>query len=186
MVRQSIFLERGLTLSTRIDFTPLDTATYTQLVQRFNATTHPETRLRYQIILLAHQDYSNAQIASVVLRSRDTVERVLNRFRIGGLDAVPYKKPGRAKSKVTPEWKAELERVIELDPHSVGVPSANWTTQLLAEHLRQRTGLTLSQATVGRHLHQAGFVCKRPTWTLKHKAKEQADYLGNACGWKRS
>jgi len=173
-------------LPTRDDFAPLDTATYNQLTQRFNATTIPETRLRYQILLLAHQGCTNAQIAPVVLRSRDTVERVLKRFREGGLDAVPYKKPGRAKPKVTPEWKAQLERVVELDPHAVGVPSANWTTGLLAEYLRHRTGLELSQATVGRHLHQAGFVCKRPTWTLKQKAKEQAGYLGNACGWKRS
>jgi transposase len=155
-------------------------------VRRFNTTPNPETRLRYQMLLLAHQGLSNAQIAPVVLRSRDTLERVLNRFRTGGLDAVPYKKPGRSKPKVTPAWKTELERVVELDPHSVGVASANWTTKLLAAYLQQQTGIAVSEDTVGRHLHQLGFVCKRPTWTLKPKAAQQEGYLGNACGWKRS
>jgi transposase len=164
----------------------LETATYNQLILRFNAATDPETRLRYQIVLLAHQGLTNAQIAPLVLRSRDIIERVLNRFRQGGLDAVPYKKPGRSEPKVTLTWKAELERVVELDPHTVGIPSANWTTQLLASYLYEQTGIKTGQETVRLYLHQSGFVCKRPTWTLKHKAQQQEGYLGNACGWKRS
>ena len=173
-------------MSTRDDFAPLETATYNDLVRRFNTAPDPETRLRYQIVLLAHQGYQNAQIAPVVLRSRDTVERVLKRFVTGGLDAVPYQKPGRPTPKVTPAWLAELERVVELDPHTLGVPSANWTTGLLAAYLQKQTGIGVSADTVGRHLHQKGFVCKRPTWTLKPKATQQEGYAGNACGWKRS
>jgi transposase len=172
-------------LSTRDDFAPLEPATYNELVQRFNTAPDPETRLRYQVLLLAHQGYPNVQIAAVVLRSRDTVERVLNRFRAGGLDAVPYKKSGRPTPKVTPAWKAELQRAVERDPHALGVQSANSTTALLAAYLQKQTGIAVSEDTVGRHLHQAGFVCKRPTWTLKPKAQEQEGYAGNACGWKR-
>ena len=136
------------------------------------------------MVLLAHQGRTVAEIAAIVFRSRDTVERVLNRFLHGGVAALPpHKAPGMAPT-VTPEWKAELLRVIDLDPHTVGVPSANWTTRLLAVYLATTTGITVTAETVRLYLRVAGYVCKRPTWTLKRKAEEQPGYVGNASGWR--
>jgi transposase len=159
---------------------PLTDDQLANLRQRYHATDDANLRLRYQIVLLAHQARSVAEIASIVLRSRDTVERVLKRFLAGGLDAVPRAYPPGMAPTVTPEWETELLRVIELDPHSVGVSSANWTTALLATYLTQATGIALSAETVRLRLHAHGYVCKRPTWTLKRKAEEQAGYVGNA------
>jgi transposase len=136
------------------------------------------------MVLLAHQGRSVAEIATIVFRSRDTVERVLKRFLRGGVTAIPPRKaPGMAPT-VTPEWKAELLRVIELDPHTVGVPSANWTTGLLTTYLAAKTHITVTAETVRLYLRAAGYVCKRPTWTLKRKAAEQPGYVGNASGWR--
>lgn len=39
---------------------------------------------------------------------------------------------------------------------------------------------SIAEITVRVHLHAHGYVCKRPTWTLKHKAEEQLGYVGNA------
>jgi transposase len=159
---------------------PLDAATRTAVERRYNATTDADTRLRYQIVLLAHQGHTVSQITRLVLRSHDMVLRVLKRFRAGGPDAVPRRyAPGRART-VTPEWEAELLRVIERDPHEVGVASANWTTSLLAEYLAHVTGIAVDQETVRLYLHAHDYVCKRPTWTLKRKAQEQEGYVGNA------
>lgn len=159
---------------------PLDAATLQELTRRFNDTAHPETRLRYQMVLLAQQGYSVSQISPIVLRSHDTVGRVLHRFLEHGLDAVPRRTaPGRER-QVTPAWEAELLRVIELDPRSVGVPSANWSTTLLAAYLTQQTGVLVGLETVRVYLHRHDYVCKRPTWTLKRKAEEQEGYEGNA------
>jgi len=72
--------------------------------------------------------------------------------------------------------------VIELDPHEVGVNSANWSTGLLAEYLGQHTGLQVTQETVRVYLHAHGCVCKSPTWTLRRKAEEQTGYVGKDCG----
>jgi transposase len=150
--------------------------------ERYEAAADAETRTRYQMVLLAQQGWSATAIAPLVVRSHDTVSRVLRRYRAGGLDAVPHRpRPGRAAT-VTPAWQEELLRVIELDPHDVGVPSANWTTGLLAEYLAKGTGVAVDAETVRHYLHRLGFVCKRPTWTVAHKAQEQADYLGNASG----
>jgi transposase len=68
------------------------------------------------MILLAQQEYKVPQIARMVLRSEDTVARVLKRFVAGGLDAVPRRSPPGRERRVTAAWEAELLRVIELDP----------------------------------------------------------------------
>ena len=113
----------------------LETAPLTELRQRYEKTPNVESRTRYQMILLAQQEYKVPQIARIVLRSEDTVARVLKRFIAEGLDAVPRRaSPGRER-RVTAAWEAELLRVIELDPHEVGQETANWTTELLAEYL---------------------------------------------------
>ena len=66
--------------------------------------------------------------------------------------------------------------------HRVGTTA----TRLLADYLATATGVAVGLETVRRALHAAGYVCKRPTWTLKRKAEEKAEYPGNAPGWRRS
>jgi transposase len=134
------------------------------------------------MLLLAQQDSKVPQIARIVLRREDTVARVLKRFLAGGLDAVPRRTPPGRERRVTAAWEAELLRVIEVDPPEVGVSSANWTTEWLAEDLGQHTGIQVTEETVRVYLHAHGSVCKRPTWTLRRKATEQADSVGKECG----
>jgi transposase len=159
---------------------PLSDTQVTELRQLYDTTTNTNLRLRSQIVLLAHQRRSVAEIAAIVFRSRDTVERVLKRFLHGGVAALPRRKARGRTPTVTTAWKAELLRVIDLDPHTVGVQSANWTTGLLARYLRTTTQLTVTAETVRLYLHAHDYVCKRPTWTLKRKAEDQPGYVGNA------
>lgn len=171
-------------MATPLTLPPLSDTQVAELHQLYDTTTHAKLRLRAQIVLLAHQGRPVADIATIIFRSRDTVERVLKCFLQGGIEALPPRtSPGRAPT-VTPAWKAELRRVVDLDPHTVGVPSANWTTSLLATYLAGTTQVAVTAETVRLYLHAAGGVCKRPTWTLKRKAEEQPGYVGNACGWR--
>jgi len=160
----------------------LETASLTELRQRYESTPNVESRTRYQMILLAQQEYKVPQIARMVLRSEDTVARVLKRFVAGGLDAVPRRTPPGRERRITAAWEAELLRVIELDPHEVGQDTANWTTERLAQYLGEQTGIQVTEETVRVYLHAHDYVCKRPTWTLRRKAEEKAEYVGNACG----
>jgi transposase len=160
----------------------LETASLTELRQRYESTPNVESRTRYQMILLAQQEYKVPQIARMVLRSEDTVARVLKRFLAGGLDAVPRRTPPGRERRITAAWEAELLRVIELDPHEVGQDTANWTTERLAQYLGEQTGIQVTEETVRVYLHAHDYVCKRPTWTLRRKAEEKAEYVGNACG----
>jgi transposase len=160
----------------------LDEQSLSNLCHRYDDASDAETRTRYQMLLLSATGQTSTQIARIVLRSQDTVVRVLKRFLTGGLDAVPRRTaPGRERT-VTAAWEAELLRVIELDPHEVGEETANWTTERLAKYLAQHTGIQVTEETVRVYLHAHDYVCKRPTWTLKRRAEEKVDYVGNACG----
>jgi transposase len=134
-----------------------------ELRRRYEETTDAETRTRYQMLLLSLRGQTSSQIAQTVLRSQDTVVRVLKRFLSSGLDAVPRRTaPGRER-RVTATWEAELLRVIEVDPHEVGQDTANWTTERLAAYLDQQTGIHVTEETVRVSLHAHDYVCKRST-----------------------
>lgn len=158
----------------------LDDRERAEIDARYAAARDAETRTRYQMILMAAAGKPAPQIGWLVRRSEDTVRRVLRRFLHDGLDAVPRRRsPGRPIG-VPATWEAELRRVIDLDPRSVGVPSAVWTTRLLSAYLEEVTGHHAAIETVRIHLHRAGYVCKRPTWSLKRKSTEQAGWAKNA------
>ena len=68
---------------------PLDEQSLSDLRHRYDEAPDAETRTRYQMLLLSAKGQTSTQIARLVLRSQDTVVRVLKRFFTGGLDAVP-------------------------------------------------------------------------------------------------
>jgi hypothetical protein len=110
---------------------------------------HPEER--YQSAYGLRQDLIQGQ--------GGTVKRILNRFLQGGGTALPRRKaPGRALT-VPPAWNAAVLRVIELNPHTVRVPSATWTTSVLATSLAHKTRLTVTAETV--RLYRVVLVAER-------------------------
>lgn len=135
-------------------------------------------RTNCQMVLLADEGRTAPEIARQVRRGPDQVRKILRRFEREGLAGLaPRPHPGRPLA-VTPTWVAELRRVIERNPRRVGVPSANWTTRLLAGSLAATTGHRAGMETVREHLHRIGYGCKRPTWVLKRQAQEQPDWAG--------
>lgn len=74
-----------------ITLTSLEKPTLAELRRRYKETTDAETRMRYQMLLLSQRGQTSSQIAQSVLRSQDTVVRVLKRFLAGGLDAVTHR-----------------------------------------------------------------------------------------------
>src|SRR5271167_1552929 len=101
---------------------------HADLLAQYEAAPDPETRTRFQMVLLAiEQGLTPRKIGPLVHRSHDVVLRVLQRFGAGGVAAVARKKAPGPAPKVTHGWEQELLRVIDDDPHDHGVNSANWT-----------------------------------------------------------
>jgi transposase len=164
----------------------VDAAARQDLEARFEQTRDAEERLRYQMVLLAADGWTAPQIAPVVRRSAATVGRVLGRYVREGVAGVPHRRrPGRPPVR-PPAWEAELRRVIELDPHAVGVPSAVWTLRLLRDYLEGVTGHRTSLETVRQALRRAEYRCKRPVHTVKRKAQAQPEWPKKVSGWRRS
>lgn len=158
----------------------LDQATRTAVSERYEHTRNAVERTNCHIVLLADEGRHAQEIAWLVRRGPDQVRTILHRFRSEGLAGLtPRTAPGRAL-QVTPAWLAELKRVIDLDPHTVDVRSPVWTTRLLSEYLQRVTGHTTGIETVRVHLHRLGYVCKRPTWSMKRQSNEQAGWVKNA------
>jgi transposase len=158
----------------------LDQVAQAELERRYHTTRDAETRTRYQMVLLNVQGHTPPQIATLTRRSPDTVRRVLKRYVAGGLDAVPHRPHPGQPPHYPPGWEAELVRVAEEDPRSVGVDSALWSCRLLADYLAEQTGHRAGIETVRIALHRAGYVCKRPRWVLHRKAQAQPGWAKNA------
>jgi len=158
----------------------LDQVAQAELERRYHTTRDAETRTRYQMVLLNAQGQTPPRIAQLVRRSPDTVRRVLRRYLSGGPDAVPHRPHPGQPPHYPPAWGAELVRVADLDPRSVGVDSALWSCRLLADYLAEATGHRAGIETVRIALHRAGWVCKRPRWVLSRKATSQPGWAKNA------
>ena len=76
-------------MTTPITLPPMDELTLTELRRRYEETTDAETRTRYQMLLLSLRGQVSSQIAQIVLRSQDTVVRVLKRFFIEWIGCHP-------------------------------------------------------------------------------------------------
>ena len=142
-------------------------------------------RQRSQIVLLAYDLDTQAEVARAARCSLDTVRRTLHLYQQGGRTAL-HRQPKRARGCVSLAWEKALAAAMRLGPQACGIPRPTWTAPLLAAYLAKVTGIAVSERTVRRGLALLDYVCRRPTWTVRHKAEEQADYLPKRQGSRRS
>lgn len=145
-------------------------------------------RRRAQIVLSCYATMSQTQTARALRCSLDTVQRTLSLYRHGGRGAL-RPRPRRTPSpwrKVDLAWLKALALAMEQGPEACGVARPTWTAPLLSIYLEEQLGIAVSERTVRRGLEQLGYVCRRPTWTVRHKAEEQEHYAPKRPGSKRS
>jgi transposase len=144
-------------------------------------------RQRSLIVLLGVELETQAEVARVVRCSLDTVQRTLKRYAAGGRLALQPKPAAPwhfAKRNLA--WQKALAQAMEAGPEACGVPGPTWTAPLLADYLAEQTGIETSQWTVRRGLASLGYVCRRGTWTVRHRAEEDPDFLPKRKGSRRS
>lgn len=138
----------------------------------------PLVRRRSHILLLASDLETQNEVARVVRCSPDTVRRTLTLYQQGGRSRLRRQPAlGWHAAKRTLAWQKALAQLLAQAPEACGVARPTWTAPLLAQHLTDTTGITVSEQTVRRGLASLGYVCRRPVWTVRQKAEEQPDYL---------
>ncbi len=169
------------------DMPSLDPATSQQLERDARHGRTPLVRRRSQIVLLAYELGSQAEILRAVRCSRSTVARTLALFRKGRCSALRRRRPSQPHfSRVTLPWQKALALAMEQGPEACGVPRPHWTAPLLATYLAEQLGIQVSERTVRRYLQQLDYRLGRPTYTVRHKAAAQPDYLPKRLGSKCS
>jgi transposase len=144
-------------------------------------------RHRSQIVLLCGELDTQGEVARAARCSLDTVQRTLGRYHAGGRLALqPKPAVSWHFAKRDLGWQKTLALAMEAGPEACGVPRPAWTVPLLAEYLAEQTGVETSERTVRRGLASLGYVCRRGTWTVRHRAEEDPEYLPKRKGSRRS
>jgi transposase len=143
-------------------------------------------RHRSHIVLLSTELETQIEVAQVVHCSPDAVRRTLALYRTGGRMALRRRTPQKVRAaQRTLSWQKALADAMEQGSEACGVSRPAWTAPLLVVYLAETTGIVVSERTVRRGLESLGYVCRRPTWTVRHKAEEQPDYLPKRKGSRR-
>jgi transposase len=128
------------------------------------------------MVLLSHEGYSGEEIARITRHSDDTVRRWLHRFQAGGCPGLREGARSGRPPTITRAVEQRLAQWVQLSPRKCGIHRPTWTMAKLAQFVERRVGVRVTPECLRRHLHRLDFVCRRPTWTVKHLARQQPGY----------
>ena len=127
--------------------------------------------LALHILLLCAAGWTPTAIALALFCSRTSVYRTVSAYRRSQLDlgllgeaASMATTPGLPRASL----KRSLMALLKRAPAAFGWCRVRWSCAALAAELKARRGVSVSQETVRRWLHEAGYVWKR----ARHAAKD--------------
>jgi transposase len=127
--------------------------------------------LALHILLLCAAGWRPSAIASALFCSRTSVYRAVSAYRRGHLDlglAVEAASTARTPRRPRASLKRSVLALLKRAPQAFGWCRVRWSCATLAAELKTRRGVALSQETVRRWLHEAGYVWKR----ARHAARD--------------
>jgi transposase len=134
---------------------------------------------RLQATLLVAEGRSISEAARRVrvarLSVRRWVERYLQQRDVHALVDRPRCGRPRRATRLTP---GRLAAAMARDPLRCGYLATTWTVPLLAHYLAQHDGIEVSQRTLRRRLHEAGWRWKRPRYVYSERAAHLAQKKG--------
>lgn len=142
----------------------------------FNQTRNARTRVHAQMVLLSHEGYSIEEIAQITYHSKEAVRLWLHRFLEEGCAGLnEWPRSGRPAG-ISPTIEQFLWYCAQRSPRDFGVARPSWTTALLAKLVKQQFKVAVTPECIRQHLERIDIVCRRPTWTVKHKARQKVGY----------
>jgi transposase len=140
-----------------------------RLYRMYDQAECPRLRRRVQTVLLAQTGYETAELAEITRQSCWTVRRWLHRFLAEGL------RSGRPR-EITPSIEWFLREALVKSPRDYGLAQPSGTTMLLRKVIKRQYKCEVSAECIRQHLHVVDGVCRRPTWTVRHRAEAQPGY----------
>lgn len=141
------------------------------------------TLRRLQAVLLVaegHDLMTSARLTGFSQRSLYRfVSRYLDAHQVSALrDGERSGRPATAPQLTN----ARILKALERTPRRLGYRTNVWTVELLAEHLSERYGCTISPRTLRRRMRQAGLRCKRPRYVYSEKEPHVGQKKGRLFG----
>jgi transposase len=126
----------------------------------------PEVRQRAIALRLLHLGQSPEQVAQVVLVTANSIYAWHKRWREHGIAGLRNGKRTGRPAKADRAYVQELERLLDTDPHSLGLPFTIWTINRLRLYLAEQTGILLSYTRFRSLLSREGYRWKQPKHDL--------------------
>jgi transposase len=132
-----------------------------------------QAALRKRAVQAVLDGMPQAQAARVFRVHPNAVNRWMQRYRQGGLEALAERRRGRRAGEQAALTKTQQQEVIALvrdaTPDELGLVGFLWTREAVAELIAQRYGVRLARTTVGAYLRAWRFSPQKP----KRRALEQ-------------
>jgi transposase len=113
-------------------------------------------------LLLVTAGQSCREVAALFGENGTTVQRWVNRFEEGGLDALREgERSGRPRTLDAKEWR-KLQSDLRKTPRDFDLAATLWDGPVLSEHLRRRYGVDLGVRQCQRLFRELGFRLRKP------------------------
>lgn len=154
-------------MSRNINYT-LSQEQLAEIEQAINGSPYPEVRQRAIAMRLLHLGQSPQQVAQVVLVTSNTIYAWHKRWREQGIAGLRDGQRTGRPAKADQAYLKELERVLEIDPRTLGLPFTIWTINRLRLYLAEQSDILLSYTRFRALLSREGYRWKEPKHDLSH------------------
>jgi len=127
---------------------------------------------RQRVWEMHEQGYKQQAIAGALGLSQGGVSHIIARGKAGGVEALRYRKPAGAKSKLTVEQKQELLDKLEQGAENFKFSGDVWTTKRIARMIEEEFGVKYHSDYIGPLLRSLGWSRQRPIVRAKQRDEE--------------
>lgn len=162
----------------------LDDPTRARLAQLARHGDTANLRLRAQAVLWVDQGLLVKHVAALLAVDDQRITRALNRFRAGGIAALPDRPRSGRPRRLTAAQEAEVVSWLGASPRERGWAANSWGLALLAAAIEERFAVRLSLETVSQLLQRHG--CRRVRPSHRLAKADPAAKRGQRAVWSAS
>ncbi len=148
------------------------------LQQQLQTNLRLEYRRRIEIMLLADQGHSQAQICEILQCSHETARYWIAMAQTGQVHLWKNLPIGRPKT-INDEYLTRLKELVSQSPREFGYSFRCWTAQWLSKHLASELGIEVSDRHINRLLKKMGLSTRYKSTRNRKDKKSQNSNKGS-------